>query len=78
MFILRVEDTARERSTPQAVQVILDGIRCLGLDADEGPFDQAPALPALPRGDPAVAERGQGLAHSRYVWDLGEPRREKI
>ena len=39
-FILRVEDTDRERSTPEAVQVILDGMQWLGLDADEGPFYQ--------------------------------------
>jgi len=39
-FILRIEDTDRERSTPEAVQVILDGMNWLGLDADEGPFYQ--------------------------------------
>ncbi|MBA2689767.1 MAG: glutamate--tRNA ligase [Burkholderiales bacterium] len=39
-FILRVEDTDRERSTPQAVQAILDGLRWLGLDYDEGPYFQ--------------------------------------
>jgi glutamyl-tRNA synthetase len=39
-FILRIEDTDRERSTEQAVQVILDGMRWLGLDADEGPYHQ--------------------------------------
>lgn len=39
-FILRVEDTDRERSTAEAIQVILDGMRWLGLDADEGPYFQ--------------------------------------
>jgi glutamyl-tRNA synthetase len=39
-FILRVEDTDRERSTGQAVQMILDGMRWLDLDADEGPYFQ--------------------------------------
>ncbi len=39
-FILRVEDTDRERSTDQAVKVILDGMAWLSLDADEGPFYQ--------------------------------------
>jgi glutamyl-tRNA synthetase len=39
-FILRVEDTDRERSTEEAVQVILEGMRWLGLDADEGPYFQ--------------------------------------
>ena len=39
-FILRVEDTDRERSTDEAVQVILDGMEWLGLKADEGPYYQ--------------------------------------
>ncbi len=33
-FLLRIEDTDRERSTPQAVAAILDGLRWLGLDWD--------------------------------------------
>lgn len=39
-FILRIEDTDRERSTPEATQVILDGMQWLGLTADEGPCYQ--------------------------------------
>lgn len=39
-FVLRIEDTDRERSTDEAVQVILDGMAWLGLDHDEGPFFQ--------------------------------------
>jgi glutamyl-tRNA synthetase len=39
-FILRIEDTDLERSTPEAVQAILDGMHWLGLDHDEGPFYQ--------------------------------------
>lgn len=39
-FILRIEDTDLERSTPQSVQAILDGMAWLGLDYDEGPFYQ--------------------------------------
>ncbi|PWF25128.1 glutamate--tRNA ligase [Corticimicrobacter populi] len=39
-FVLRIEDTDVERSTPEAVQAILDGMAWLGLDADEGPFYQ--------------------------------------
>ncbi|GAA4412417.1 glutamate--tRNA ligase [Quisquiliibacterium transsilvanicum] len=44
-FILRVEDTDVERSTPEAVQAILDGMSWLGLDADEGPFYQMQNMP---------------------------------
>jgi len=39
-FILRIEDTDVARSTPEAVQAILDGMQWLGLDCDEGPFYQ--------------------------------------
>ncbi len=39
-FVLRIEDTDRERSTDENVEAILDGMAWLGLDADEGPFYQ--------------------------------------
>ncbi|VFR83079.1 Glutamyl-tRNA synthetase [plant metagenome] len=39
-FVLRIEDTDLERSTPEAVEAILQGMAWLGLDADEGPFYQ--------------------------------------
>ena len=39
-FILRIEDTDVARSTPEAVQAIIDGMNWLGLRPDEGPFYQ--------------------------------------
>ncbi|GAB3625434.1 glutamate--tRNA ligase [Pandoraea terrae] len=39
-FVLRIEDTDVERSTTEAVDVILEGMAWLGLDYDEGPFYQ--------------------------------------
>ncbi len=39
-FILRIEDTDRERSTQESVDAILQGMEWLGLDYDEGPFYQ--------------------------------------
>ena len=39
-FVLRIEDTDVERSTPEAVEAILDGMKWLKLDYDEGPFYQ--------------------------------------
>lgn len=39
-FVLRVEDTDRERSTDAAVQAIIDGMAWLGLEHDEGPYFQ--------------------------------------
>ncbi|HXY05026.1 MAG TPA: glutamate--tRNA ligase [Burkholderiaceae bacterium] len=44
-FILRVEDTDRERSTEEAVRVILDSMAWLNLDYDEGPFRQSDRFP---------------------------------
>jgi nondiscriminating glutamyl-tRNA synthetase len=40
-FILRIEDTDVERSSAQMIDVILDGLRWLGIDWDEGPFFQS-------------------------------------
>jgi glutamyl-tRNA synthetase len=39
-FVLRIEDTDRERSTQEAVMAILDGMAWLGLSHDEGPYFQ--------------------------------------
>ena len=39
-FVLRIEDTDRERSTEESVNAILEGMTWLGLEYDEGPFYQ--------------------------------------
>src|SRR3954453_11700214 len=39
-LVLRIEDTDRERSTPENVEQILDALRWLELDFDEGPISQ--------------------------------------
>lgn len=39
-FVLRIEDTDRERSTEASVNAILEGMTWMGLDYDEGPFYQ--------------------------------------
>ena len=44
-FILRIEDTDRERSTPEAIQAILDAMKWLELNYDEGPFYQTERYP---------------------------------
>ncbi|MGE5304161.1 MAG: glutamate--tRNA ligase [Alphaproteobacteria bacterium] len=43
-FILRIEDTDRERSTPEAIEAILDSMKWLQLEWDEGPFYQTQRL----------------------------------
>jgi glutamyl-tRNA synthetase len=44
-FILRIEDTDVARSTQESVDAILEGMRWLGLDWDEGPFFQSESFP---------------------------------
>ncbi len=44
-FVLRIEDTDRERSTPESVQAIIDSLRWLGLEWDEGPEQGGPNGP---------------------------------
>jgi glutamyl-tRNA synthetase len=63
-FILRVEDTDRERSTDEAVRVILEGMKWLGLDEDAGPFFQTQRYPRYLE----VIEQmlAQGLAYRCY------------
>lgn len=63
-FILRVEDTDLERNRPELVDGILDGLRWLGLDWNEGPFYQSQRLP----GYTAAAEKllSTGAAYLCY------------
>lgn len=58
-FILRIEDTDRERSSEEAVRVILDGMQWLGLDADEGPFYQTQRYDRYRAVLAQMLERGQ-------------------
>lgn len=64
-FVLRIEDTDRERSTQPSVQAILDGLAWLGLDYDEGPYYQMQRLDRYQQ----VAEQllKQGLAYHCYA-----------
>jgi glutamyl-tRNA synthetase len=45
VFVLRIEDTDVERSQPEMVTGILDGLRWLGIDWDEGPETGGPHAP---------------------------------
>ena len=44
IFLLRIEDTDRQRSTEEATQAILDSMKWIGLDWDEGPYFQSQRL----------------------------------
>ena len=64
VFILRIEDTDFESSSEDMVQGILDGMRWLGLEWDEGPFFQSQRLPLYQ----ATAERLRQSGHAYYCF----------
>jgi glutamyl-tRNA synthetase len=77
-FILRIEDTDLERSTRESVQAILDGMRWLGIDWDEGPFFQMQRLARYKE----VAEQLIAAGHAYYDYmsreDLELLRKQQI
>ncbi len=46
-FVLRIEDTDLERSTPEAIEAIMDGMNWLNLQWDEGPYFQTQTFRSL-------------------------------
>lgn len=77
-FILRIEDTDLERSTEEAVQAIVDSMKWLDLDYDEGPIRQTERFPRYRE----VIERllAEGKAYRCYatVEELDEMRRQQM
>ncbi|WP_395141806.1 glutamate--tRNA ligase [Schlegelella aquatica] len=65
VFILRIEDTDLERSSQEAVEVILESMKWLGLDPDEGPYFQ---MQRMARYKEVLAQMlEQGLAYHCYM-----------
>jgi glutamyl-tRNA synthetase len=65
VFILRIEDTDLERSSQAAVDVIIEGMKWLGLDHDEGPFYQ---MQRMERYKAVLAEMvAAGLVYPCYM-----------
>ena len=58
-FILRIEDTDRDRSTDEAIQVILEGLKWTGLDWDEGPYRQTDRLDLYKKHAMELLEKGK-------------------
>ena len=63
-FILRIEDTDLERSTELSVNAILEGMKWLGIDWDEGPFFQMQRLPRYKE----VADQLGAAGHAYPCW----------
>jgi glutamyl-tRNA synthetase len=67
-FILRIEDTDRERSTQAAIDAILQAMEWLGLDYDEGPIYQTQRLDRYKQ----VAEQLVASGHAYYAYETRE------
>ncbi|WP_242108477.1 glutamate--tRNA ligase [Luteimonas aquatica] len=67
-FILRIEDTDRERSTQAAIDAILQAMDWLGLDYDEGPIYQTRRLERYRE----VAEQLVAAGHAYYAYETKE------
>ncbi len=64
-FVLRIEDTDVERSSQEAVDVIIEGMRWLGLDYDDGPFYQ---MQRMDRYKAVLAQmQADGLVYPCYM-----------
>lgn len=61
-FILRIEDTDLQRSTPEAVETIMQGLEWLKITADEGPFYQTDRFPVYQAYARKLLELGHAYA----------------
>jgi glutamyl-tRNA synthetase len=81
VFVLRIEDTDVERSSEEMVEGILDGLRWLGLDWDEGPKVGGPYAPYFQSGRlgryRATASRLVAEGHAYYCYCTPEELKAK-
>src|SRR5579859_5535501 len=75
-FVLRIEDTDRERSTPENVEQILDALRWLELDWDEGPIFQTANEPRHREAVATLLENGRAYRSTATGEDVKEYKRE--
>lgn len=61
IFLLRIEDTDRQRSTEEATQAILDSLKWLGLDWDEGPYFQSQRLSLYKKYAETLVDQGKAF-----------------
>lgn len=71
-FLLRIEDTDRERSTPEAVKAVLDAMEWLGLNWDEQPLYQSTRLEAHRAAADSLVARGLAYKEDKGGTGQGE------
>jgi glutamyl-tRNA synthetase len=74
-FVLRIEDTDRERSTPENVEQILDALRWLELDWDEGPIFQSERAPRHREALEALLQSGHAYRSNATADDVAAYKR---
>jgi glutamyl-tRNA synthetase len=78
IFVLRIEDTDRTRSTEESIQVILEGLKWLGLDWDEGPYRQTERLAIYQAHAYRLLEEGKAYYCYCSPQELQERRKEAL
>ena len=73
-FLLRIEDTDRERSTPEAVAAILNGMSWMGLDWDGDGSISSPAPPATAKWPSSLLAQGKAYRCYATAEELTEMR----
>ncbi|NOZ26414.1 MAG: glutamate--tRNA ligase [Nitrospirae bacterium] len=78
VFVLRIEDTDRTRSTEEYIEAILDGMTWLGLDWDEGPFRQTERMDVYRRYIERLLDEGKAYYCYCSPEELEERRRAAL
>ncbi|HSF66122.1 MAG TPA: glutamate--tRNA ligase [Nitrospiraceae bacterium] len=76
VFVLRIEDTDRTRSTDESIQAIIEGMKWVGLDWDEGPFRQTERVNLYRDHAMRLLEQGQAYWCVCKAEDLEARRKE--
>ena len=76
VFVLRIEDTDQSRSTDESIQAIIEGMKWVGLDWDEGPFRQTERMDLYRSHAMQLLEKGQAYWCSCKAEELEARRKE--
>ena len=76
VFVLRIEDTDQSRSTQESIQAILEGMKWVGLDWDEGPFRQTERIDLYRSHALSLFDKGQAYWCVCKAEDLEARRKE--
>ena len=76
VFVLRIEDTDQSRSTDESIQAIIEGMKWVGLDWDEGPFRQTERMDIYRRHAMSLLEKGEAYWCACKAEELDARRKE--